>query len=132
MAVGMGFPRLAATRLLEGERVAGPLIAFSLARSAGCGSPRVHHLAVQPMKILPEGSIEILERIEDPVTDLLEKTPLDHSDVAFPRALVPGLVGPGRQHRKAHVIGKVTVGGIYIGVPRSARWTPLLRLSTTT
>ena len=68
------------------------------------------------MKILPEGSIEILERIEDPVTDLLEKTPLDHSDVAFPRALVPGLVGPGRQHRKAHVIGKVTVGGIYIGV----------------
>ena len=68
------------------------------------------------MKIFPEGSIELLERIEDPVTDLLEKPSLDHSDVAFPRALVPGLVGSGRHYRKAHVIGKITVGGIYIGV----------------
>jgi hypothetical protein len=68
------------------------------------------------MKIFPEGLIEILERIEDPVTDLLEKPSLEHSDVAFPRALVPGLVGSSRQYRKAHVIGKVTVGGIYIGV----------------
>ena len=57
-----------------------------------------------------------MERIKDAVTDLLEKTPLDHSDVAFPRALVPGLSGSGRQYRKAHVIGKITVGGIYIGV----------------
>jgi len=52
------------------------------------------------MKIVPQGLIELLERIKDAVTDLLEKPSLEHSDVAFPRALVPGLVGPGRQYRK--------------------------------
>ena len=55
-----------------------------------------------------------MERIKDTVTDFLEKPALDYSDVASPRAFVPGLVGPGRQYRKAHVIGKVTVGGIAV------------------
>ena len=57
-----------------------------------------------------------MERIKEAVTDLLVKTPLDHSDVGFSRALVPWLSGPGWHNRKAHVIGKVTIGGIYIGV----------------
>ncbi len=60
--------------------------------------------------------IEIWERIKDPVTDFLEKTSLHHSDVGFSRTLVPGLSRPGRQNRKAHVIGKVTIGGICVRV----------------
>ena len=68
------------------------------------------------MKIISQGLIQFLETIKDPVTDFLEKPSLDHSDVAFPRALVFGFVRSGRQDRKAHVIGKVTISRIDIGV----------------
>src|SRR3989304_1740777 len=68
------------------------------------------------MKIISQGLIQFLETIKDPVTDFLEKPSLDHSDVAFPRALVFGFVRSGWQDRKAHVIGKVTVCGIDVRV----------------
>src|SRR5437867_6073357 len=63
-----------------------------------------------------QGFVEFGNRVEDAVTDFLKETSLDHSDMRFPRALVFGLIRPGRQHRKAHVIGKVTVSGIDIGI----------------
>src|SRR5438034_11742958 len=60
--------------------------------------------------------IKFFKRIEDPVTHFLKKTSLDHTDVTFSRALVFGFVRPSRQHRKAHVIGKVTIGRINVRI----------------
>ncbi len=71
---------------------------------------------VEPLQVLAQGFVEFAKRIENPVTDFLKETSLDHSDMRFPRALVFGFVGPGRQYSKAHVIGKVAVGGIDIGI----------------
>src|SRR3970282_381215 len=68
------------------------------------------------MKIISQGLIQFLETIKDPVTDFLEKPSLDHSDVAFPRALVFGFVRSGRQDWQARVIGKVTIRRIDITV----------------
>src|SRR3970282_740498 len=68
------------------------------------------------MKIISQGLIDLFETIEDPVTDFLKESSLDHADVAFPRALVFGFVRSGRQDCKARVIGKVTIRRIDIRV----------------
>src|SRR6266481_7797461 len=65
---------------------------------------------------MTQGFIKFFERIEDPETDFLKKSSLNDSDMGFPRSSVSSFVRPGRQDRKAHVIDKVTVGRIDLGI----------------
>ena len=65
---------------------------------------------------MAQGFIEFFETIEDPVTDFLKESSLNHSDMTFSRTFVFGFVRAGRQHRKAHVIGKITIGRINVGI----------------
>ena len=106
---------------------------FLFLEALGATHPVVfHHVLVQPVKIVLERLIELVERIKDAVTDLLEKplwtTPMWHS----PEPLSRGFGAWLAVNRKAHVIGKVTVGGIYVRVAQIGPVTWLWRLSTTT
>src|SRR5690606_23350751 len=76
----------------------------------------LHWFRVETSKKEPQMLVELLDRIENDVADLLIKLALNDADSGFDRSLITRLIGPCRKNGKSHVVGKLCKGSIDLGI----------------